>query len=180
MMLADIILALLLSLPCPREPAEAEVCAAWRAEVAPSIAAAAEQTVAAGEWDGSVVELGALLVSVGYHESGFRRRIQAGECRPRECDSYHRAGHWYYPAQTMWQQHALPGRRAEHRAMVGTHSAAVEAAARGAARRLASGFRGCRTIAGAVSQYGGAKGCGWPGASSREKTWRKLMGQVTR
>ena len=136
MTLAAAIFAAMASLPCPLDE-PAEQCQPWRATVAEAIA------VASG---GSDV-LAADLVEIGYHESGFRRRIQDGDCRlyrsgQSECDHYRGV----FLARSMWQIHRtpeLPGvealvSRKRWLAIQGTEPASVTLAARTAARVLAA------------------------------------------
>jgi hypothetical protein len=136
MTLAAAILAAMTALPCPRDE-PAEQCAPWRATVAEAIAAAA------GDNDA----LAADLVEIGYHESGFRKRIQAGDCRlyrngTGECDHFRGV----FLARSMWQIHRtpeLPGLEAlvprkRWLAIQGTGAESVTLAARTAARVLRS------------------------------------------
>jgi hypothetical protein len=98
MTLAAAILAAMTALPCPLDE-PTEQCAPWRETVAEAIAAAA------GDNDA----LAADLIEIGYHESGFRKRIQAGDCRiyrkgGSECDHYRGV----FLARSMWQIHRTP------------------------------------------------------------------------
>lgn len=113
--LASAVAAVLLSMPCPaEEPTEA--CHAWRRTVAEHVADAAERAACVGRWSvdctpvwkGTPEQLAAWLLEVGYHESGFRKRIQAGDCRENECDAVRVNGELVFLARSMWQFHRIP------------------------------------------------------------------------
>jgi hypothetical protein len=100
-----------------------------------------------GHRSGDNDALAADLVEIGYHESGFRKRIQAGDCRiyrkgGSECDHYRGV----FLARSMWQIHRtpeLPGvealvPRKRWMAIQGTEASSVTLAARTAARVLRS------------------------------------------
>ena len=116
--LATAILTALMALPCPRDE-PAEVCKPWRAEVSTAIAQATKGNE----------KLAAQLAEIGYHESAFRKRIQAGDCHdgkrygaPGECDQVWDAnGVHRHLARSEWQIHSggLVA-RADWRAMKGT------------------------------------------------------------
>ena len=150
MTLAEALAVALMALPCPRDE-PADQCQPWRATVAEAIAEAAEEATCSGEWAqpeckpayrGAADELAAHLVEIGHHESGFRRRIQAGDCRLDECD-HHRG---VFLARSMWQIHRTPELprvealvpRRRWLAIQGTAPEAVRLAARTAARVLVS------------------------------------------
>lgn len=154
MTLAEAVLVAMMHLACPRDE-PAEQCRPWRALVAEAIADAAERATCTSEWSeprcdpvwhGAADELAALLVEVGYHESGFRRRIQAGQCRADECDAVRRGGRTVrHLARSMWQLHVsprIPGYpgdvpREAWLACTGTEYEHVLTAAQAAARVLA-------------------------------------------
>lgn len=149
MTLAAAILIAMLRLPCPADEPVTE-CAPWREVVAQAIADVAEEATCTSEWSrpeckplwsGAPDALAAVLVEVAYHESGLRRRIQAGTCHKDECDPNGSGGHY---AHSMWQLHESPDivgidapvPRSVWRASVGTIPEAIMTGARAATRLL--------------------------------------------
>lgn len=110
----------------------------------------------------------ALLVSVGFHESRFLDRIQAGQCRRYECDAFvTRSGEVRYRARSWWQLHRHAAASAEEwRATTGLAPENVSTAALVAANVIRRGLRACGSNAGAVAYYALGR-CRWSGAESR-------------
>ena len=119
-MLAEAIFAAMLRLTCPADEPASE-CEPWRAQVAFAVAQASEEATCTAEWSeldceplykGPPDELAAVLVEVAMHESGLRKRIQAGNCRLDECDGIksRKTGKWTgrHLARSMWQLHETP------------------------------------------------------------------------
>jgi hypothetical protein len=123
-------------------------------------------------WDGERLELAALLVAIGWHESTFAKHVGAGACKPWECDGG-RARHY-------WQTQAGPRLpRAEWLELEGVEYYPATRAAYAAARELGFGYRRCKSIEGAVAFYARPKtGCRWPGAAARAATYRRVLGQL--
>src|SRR5262245_45105811 len=111
----------------------------------------------------------ATLLSVGYFESGFQPRIQAGECRKLECDRG--------LARGFWQMHASP-LVPEWGDLIGLEEDTILVGASAAARILKRGRRVCRSESGAISYFAVGTCFGWRGADERarfaEKIERKL------
>lgn len=111
----------------------------------------------------------AYLITLARYEAGFMERIQAGDCRGKECDGG--------LAHSLWQMHrrALPpGVHVED--VVGLDDDHLQAAADAAARRL----RQERAMCGETPAYvfgGYAKSCRYkpPKLDARVKTFRWLM-----
>jgi hypothetical protein len=102
-------------------------------------------------------ERAALLVAIGYRESGFMPRIQAGDCRKFECDRG--------LSRSFWQIHKF-SRAPEWHDLLGLEPPTIKLAARVADRKLRSGLQVCKTTAGAASYF--ARGdCRWPGGVRR-------------
>lgn len=173
MTLAELVLAGILSLPQFHEDRGADVAELKQAQsfaLADGIAtAAASQKVATPrDW-------AALVVAIGYHESGFSLRIGDGLCKPLECDRGRARGpfqvHKYAEAVPVWEQmHGL-----EH----------VGVQARVASARLLRGYYTCRGagdwFVATVSGYAGRR-CGtiWPGLEQRVATWRAVRRAMDR
>lgn len=140
---------------------------------------------------GGDARLGALLVSVGFHESRFVDRIQAGRCRPPsrgnpgECDAFvTRSGEVRFRARSWWQLHRLAAASGdEWRRTTGLASENVSTAAAVAARVLSKGLRACGSAAGAVAYYATGR-CRWSGAARRvalaERVERRLRARMIR
>lgn len=107
----------------------------------------------------------ALLVSVGYHESRFLPRIQAGDCRVytwrgqkiQECDAGRSRS--YFQMQRIAMVPEWPE-------LLGLEPETVERAARAADRILERGLRACKTDAGASSYFATGR-CTWVGGVRR-------------
>lgn len=123
-------------------------------------------------WRGAPLELAALLVALGQHESTFARHVGAGACKPWECDRG-RARHY-------WQTQPGPRLpRAEWAELEGVEYYPTTRAAYAAARELGYGFARCKSIEGALAFYARPKtGCRWPGAAARAATYRRVLGQM--
>lgn len=115
----------------------------------------------------------ALLVAIGYHESRFLPRIQAGDCRTytrrgqkiQECDAG-RARSYFQMQHT-----ALAPEWPE---LLGLDAPTVKLAARVADRILARGLRSCKTEAGAASYYATGR-CTWPGGVRRGAMAKRIL-----
>ena len=117
---------------------------------------------------GGDARLGALLVSVGFHESRFVDRIQAGQCRRYECDSFVLpSGEVRFRARSFFQLHRHAAASGdEWRRTTGLATENVSTAAAVAARVLSKGLRACGSSPGAVAYYATGR-CRWSGARSR-------------
>lgn len=142
-----VVLAWILSLP--QKWGEEVPVAQHEADVRPVAAAIARHPDIAPE-----------LVSVIWHESKFLRRIQAGKCKPHECDRGRARS--YLQLQKTSAQH-VP---AVWDDIVGLEPENIRAAVDAAAPILRRGKKVCRTSAGAFGYY--ARGdCRWPGGPAR-------------
>lgn len=98
----------------------------------------------------------ATLIAIGYFESGFLPRIQAGECYAWECDRGQAHG-WF-------QQHPwVP----EWNALLGLDREAIDLTFRVAYRQVNRGFHVCHEPEGAISFYAVGTCRGWKGAARR-------------
>lgn len=173
MALADLILAGLLSLPTygeDRAPGLVEAKRAQYAALAAGIATAAkaQSVTTPRDW-------AALVIAIGHAESGFSLRIQAGQCKPHECDRGRARGPWqlhrYAEATTWWEQ------------MHGVEHAARQAQV--ASARLARGFYTCRGSAdwltATINGFAGRK-CSsvWPGLEARVVLYRTALKGMAR
>lgn len=143
-------------------------------ERAPVVAQAIGQSCAGD------LRLCSLLVSVGFHESRFLDRIQAGACLRHECDSFVLpSGEVRFRARSFWQLHrhaAASG--AEWRATTGLAPENVSTGAAVAARRLRRGLAACRSYDGAVSYYAYGSCRPWPGAAKRVALARRIESRL--
>jgi hypothetical protein len=155
------LLTVLSSLPPASDEAEPPE---ERTERLGAVAVAVAKAVDATPWPGPRGELAALLVAQGYAESGFSRRIQLGQCRPRECDG----GRAHGP----WQIHR--GGIVPWDSWVAMGQGDVEQGALYAARILASTYRACGSLEGAIGLYATGKTCVWKGAAERAVRTRRL------
>lgn len=110
----------------------------------------------------------ATLIAIGYFESGFLPRIQAGECLKHECDRGQAHG-WFQIHN--W----VP----EWNELLGLDRPSIELSTRAAFRIVNSGFRVCHEPEGAISYFAFGTCKGWKGAARRalfaEKIARKLQ-----
>lgn len=104
----------------------------------------------------------ASLLTIGFWESGFQPRIQAGQCEKWECDPYRgRDGQIHHRARSYYQLWASPiVPRADWDRLLGLDQPTVDFASVVAFRVLRRGFRACGTVTGALSYYAVAK-CKW-------------------
>lgn len=111
---------------------------------------------------------GALLVTLGYFESGWIERIQLGRCERWECDPESRPdGQVFHRARGYWQLQASPlVPRAKWRLVAGPGYDPLVRGARAAAAVVERGERACRSAAGAASYYATGH-CRWPGGARR-------------
>jgi hypothetical protein len=116
----------------------------------------------------------ALLTAIGYSESRFLPRIQAGECKSyrkngrweHECDGVLKDGVIIYRARSYFQHLELGAARPVWGEMIGLEPVNVETAARVAGKTLERCLNLCKTDAGAASCY--ARGsCTWVGGYRR-------------
>lgn len=187
-----LILSLLMALPGVGIPHDGETVQEHRARlgvVAYSIQSAANQATCSDEWatlvdceriwPGSRDELVLALVTVGYHESRFLGRIQAGKCRKDECDAYKDAlGRVRHRSRTYYQiQDTGAVTSDEWREMVGTEVWPTFVASSVAARVLSTSRAACARHgawpAPTFSRYGTGGSCAWGRVGSRVSTYKK-------
>ena len=119
-------------------------------------------------WPGSKRDLAMLLVTKGFWESGFAKNVHEGKCRPFECDASKVNGNVIHRARSPWQiQRTGLVTNEEYAKMKFASLESTTLAAIVATRYLAMGMGKCHTIPGAISIYGGAGVCNWPGAMGR-------------
>lgn len=167
MSLSAAVLAALLTLPTYAEDTGPELAGAKLAQLtavadAVAEASAAQRIATSRDW-------AALVVAIGFHESGFSLRIHDGHCRPLECDRGRARGPWqlhrYAEAVTWWDQ------------MQGVDN--VELQAKVVSARMRRGYYTCRGatdwVSATLSGYAGRR-CGsvWPGLEQRFATWRRV------
>lgn len=117
---------------------------------------------------GDDVELLAVAVSVGWHETKFLERIQAGYCLPHECDRGLARG-YFQP-----HEDASLLSRKRWNDLVGIKPRNIDAQVEVALQLLRRGKKVCRTLAGTASYY--ARGnCRWIGAQKRARTAELLL-----
>ncbi len=166
--LASAVLFMLLGLPPSTGDREAPEERATRlADVAQAIGEAAEQI----PWPESRESLASVLVAQGYFESGFSKRIQEGHCRRYECDGGR--------ARSPWQLHRgtqVPWDTWEQLGTQGVES--VTLGARSAARILASTYRACGSLEGALGMYATGRTCEWGGSAKRAQMARSILGKL--
>lgn len=117
----------------------------------------------------------ALLTAIGYSESRFLPRIQAGECRSykkkdgrweHECDGVLQNGVIIYRARSYFQHLELGAARPVWDEMIGLEPASVEVAANVAGKTVERCMRGKKTDAAVATCYAGRAGM-WPGGRAR-------------
>lgn len=133
--------------------------------VAEAVASASEEATCAGEWatldfctpvwSGPPEQLVVAEIAVGWFESGFQERIQAGKCRRYECDAKYGPGGVFlgHRSRSYWQLQRTSFSRDYWDDMVGAEQIPTFEAARGAARVLGAGYKKCHSLGGAVSWY---------------------------
>lgn len=165
------LLVILMALPIRGSDAAPELEPRMRV-VADAVAVAS----VADDWPDSRESLAGLLVSIGYYESGYSRRIGEGRCGPNECDAVRGAdGRIWHRARSYWQiQQSALVPLDDWRRMVGTGPEPVRLAASTAARLLVHGRLRCGTQSGAVSLYATGKTCRWSGATQRVALARRV------
>lgn len=187
-----LILSLLMALPGVGIPHDGESVDAHRVRLgvaAYSILSAANQATCSDEWaklvdcqriwPGSRDELVLALVTVGFHESRFLGRIQAGKCRKDECDAYKDAlGRVQHRSRTYYQiQQTGAVTSDEWREMVGTEVWPTFVATSVAARVLSTARTACARHgawpAPTFSRYGTGASCAWGRVGSRVSTYKK-------
>jgi hypothetical protein len=114
-------------------------------------------------------EWASLLLTIARHESQLSLRIQAGNCKPRECDHGKAAG--------LWQQHEFSWNEAVWEALPGNLPLQVQVAGE-SLRRAFLTCKGAKVprVQATMSAYAG-QGCAaeWKGLDERLKTFAKLM-----
>jgi hypothetical protein len=105
-------------------------------------------------------ERAAVYVTIGRFESNFLERVQAGNCKPWECDRG-RARSWFQ----LHAQRMVP--RAEWLTLTGLEPEAIARATNAAARIVDRGFRACGTMGGVLSYYARGACRGWTGVEGR-------------
>lgn len=112
--------------------------------------------------------LAALAVSVGHHETKFLERIQAGRCKPLECDRGLARGYF----QPHRDASLLTRERWDD--LVGLEQENVDLQVKVVLQLLRRGRKVCKTLEGAASYYAVGH-CRWPGARKRGKTAELLL-----
>lgn len=126
-------------------------------------------------WPQSKKSIALLLVTKGFWESKFAKNVHEGKCRPFECDAYTVNGNRLHKARSLWQiQRTGLVSKEEYAKMNSASQESTTLSANVAVRYLALGMKSCKTIRGAMSIYGGAKVCDWPGVAPREAFYKRL------
>lgn len=129
------------------------------------------------QWTGNKKDLAILLVTKGYWESRFSKRVHEGKCKPDECDPHRNSdGTVTHRARTSWQmQFTSYVKEEEWRTFVGADQKSTNTAAGVAARILSKAHARCNNgIYGALSGYAGNMGCSWSGVANRFEFFKKL------
>lgn len=128
-------------------------------------------------WPLDKKSIGLLLVTKGYWESRFAKNVHEGNCKVYECDAYTVNGSVRHKARSPWQiQRTGLVSKEEYDKMMTSSLESTTLSANVAVRYLALGMKSCKTIRGAMSIYGGAKVCDWPGVAPREAFYKRLNG----
>ncbi len=127
---------------------------------------ASELSDAIAEASGGDRLLAAELTTIGFFESGFLERIQAGKCRKGECDNG-RARSWWQFQRTSYSRDAWD-------TSLGLEPEAIRAASKVAASVLVAGRNACHSVQGTLSFYATGR-CSWSGARYRAKMVSQLM-----
>lgn len=140
----------------------------------------AEKPDCTPEWTWGRTELVASLITMGYWESRFIRRIGAGNCHKWECDAtkmpdgriIHRARGFYQVQQSgLVKPH-------QWRNMVGITYDAQLTAAEVSGRIMSRNRARCNSRSGMISAYARGIGCTWPGAGVRELFLRRVLDKL--
>jgi len=110
--------------------------------------------------------LAAELIAVGFFESGFTPRIQAGGCYSYECDKG--------KARSYWQMQKTSFTHDTWNSMVGLDHEGILIAAQTAGNILLAGRKACKSVSGTLSWYATGR-CRWAGARHRVKLVNRLM-----
>lgn len=112
----------------------------------------------------------ALVATIGYHETGFSLRVQAGDCKPHECDGGRARGPWQMHknrhTEPVWDQ------------LVGLEFTALQA--RVASDMLERSYWQCARsgvpwLQGTINAYAGRRcSAEWPGLQQRIATFERL------
>jgi len=125
-------------------------------------------------WNGSELDLAALLVTKGWWESRFAKNVHEGKCGPEECDATRlRNGAIVHRARSPWQIQRTSYSEALWDDMQGSGFEQTRNAAWVAARILSDGKHKCRSNFGALSWYAVQK-CSSQMAKNRLFTFEKL------
>ena len=130
-------------------------------------------------WNGSKRDLGLLLVTKGFWESGFAKNVHEGKCMPKQCDSIIVRGNIVHLARSPWQiqRTGLVGAD-EYSKMKTASLESTTISANVAVRYLSMGMNRCSTIHGAMAIYGGANSCDWPGVAGRVAFYKSLLAKT--
>lgn len=179
--LTKLVLAVSLTFPIykedvqdPRKPEQLEVV---------SEAVATNATEQANRWPGTLEELIAVTLAIGYHETRYSLRIHAGDCKPWECDRGRARGLWQMH-QSAVQNHD----RDVWLALPGLDRASTNLAAQQAIWRIIRSRRSCGSlerrggdwILMTVRHYAG-RGCvgRLKGEEERVRTVKRVLGILT-
>jgi hypothetical protein len=183
--LTDVLLALMLSLPAPygqkEEPEERE---ARLTTVAEAIDRASSKATCADQdadesckpvWRGSRLDLAMLLLTEAYWESRLAKNVHEGKCRAYECDPYQsRHGVLLHRARTLWQLQRSDPIAEDWDRMVGVDAESTTAAAWAATKLFSRAHQRCGSIAGAISLLAGGTRCSWSQTASRMRLFDTL------
>ncbi len=109
-----------------------------------------------------------LMLTVGFHESGFSKRIIAGKCKPLECDRGRAKGAWQIHRNTL------------NRDSWGAQDGDIPLQAKLASDQLARAYWTCarsgvEPVRGTINAFAGRR-CGddWSGTKARLATFQRL------
>lgn len=173
----QVLLAILLALPVYHLDKEApSERSARMLVVAQSIDAAVSKATCDGPfaddackpvWAGSREELGALLVTVAWHETALAQHVHAGRCERWECD--------HFAARSIFQLHVNPWvSHATWDQLEGTGYVPTVTSAYAAARILGAGLKRCRSPEASMGFFANGN-CRWGGVGKRAPLYRRTL-----
>lgn len=119
-------------------------------------------------WCNGKPRCAATVMTIGFFESRFQDRIQAGQCKRYECDAVRmRGGGIWFRSMSYYQlmRHTTSSND-EWAAVVGLEPVNIDTATGVAVRWIQRGWRACGSHAGAISYYAVGH-CRWSGAKKR-------------
>jgi hypothetical protein len=138
-------------------------------------------------WPGSVVQMAAMLWSLGYLESGYAEWVHAGRCRLElgECDAQRQRGLLVATAISPWQLKQTLYSRDVWDELSGKGAWSTFQAAWTAARVISASRRACERwapelpwLTATISAYATGGACSWPRAGKRAQFVVRIEGRL--